>query len=84
MSYLDMARRVLKERKSEDTTKKRTKAPVCVECGAAIDPSEPETWWGLDRVHLDCVKAAWRREWKGKVLPAEAAAYAGSRIALAD
>jgi hypothetical protein len=39
--------------------------PKCPECGAAIFPDEPETWWGLDRVHLDCGKAAWRREWHG-------------------
>jgi hypothetical protein len=41
------------------------KFPTCSECGAVIFPDEPETWWGLDRVHLDCGKAAWRRVWEG-------------------
>jgi hypothetical protein len=38
--------------------------PVCAECGAVISPDEPEAWWGLTRVHLDCGKAAWQRVWK--------------------
>jgi hypothetical protein len=74
MSYLEMARRVLEEqtRESENTTKKRINSPVCVECGVPIGPDEAECWWGLDRVHLACGKAAWQREWKG------AAAHAAS------
>jgi hypothetical protein len=40
------------------------RCPTCVECGAAIGPDEPEAWWGLDRVHLDCGKTAWAREWR--------------------
>jgi hypothetical protein len=48
------------------------RCPTCGECGALIGPDEPECWWGVDRVHLDCGKAAWRREWKGEVLPADA------------
>lgn len=45
------------------------RCPKCAECGAVICPSEPECWWGLDRVHLACGKAAWQRE----VMPADAA-----------
>ena len=77
MSYLAMARRVLNEptREAEKATKETKKVPpsICVECGDAIGSSELECWWGLDRVHVACGKAAWRREWKGEVLPAEAA-----------
>ncbi len=40
--------------------------PVCAECGAVISPDEPEAWWGLNRVHLDCGKSAWQREWKNE------------------
>jgi hypothetical protein len=29
---------------------------------------------GDDRVHLVCGKTAWRREWKGEVMPAGAMA----------
>lgn len=45
--------------------------PVCAECGAAISPDEPEAWWGLNRVHLDCGKAAWQRVWKTEHQTAE-------------
>jgi hypothetical protein len=45
--------------------------PICIECGAAISPDEPETWWGASRVHLACGKAAWAREWKRETPPAE-------------
>jgi TubC N-terminal docking domain len=41
------------------------RCPSCLECGAAIVPAEPECWWGLDRVHVACGKAAWAREWQG-------------------
>jgi hypothetical protein len=37
---------------------------TCRECGAVITPDEPATWWGPDRVHLACGKAAWDREWR--------------------
>ena len=40
--------------------------PLCAECGAVISPDEPEAWWGLNRVHLDCGKSAWQREWKNE------------------
>jgi hypothetical protein len=47
--------------------------PVCCECGAKIiDPVI--TWWGGRPVHLDCEERAWRREWQGAALPADAAA----------
>ena len=45
--------------------------PVCAECGAVISPDEPEAWWGLNRVHLDCGKAAWQRVWKTEDQTAE-------------
>ena len=48
------------------------RCPTCSECGAAIGPDELECWWGLDRVHFSCGKAAWAREWKGDALPADA------------
>jgi hypothetical protein len=50
--------------------------PVCAECGAAISPDEPEAWWGLNRVHLDCGKAAWQRVWKNEDQTAEKARLA--------
>lgn len=50
------------------------RCPKCSECGGVIGPDEPETWWGLDRVHYACGQAAWRREWKGAALPADASA----------
>ena len=50
------------------------RCPTCCECGAAIDPDEPEAWWGTSRVHLSCGKAAWRREWRGELADAPAAA----------
>ena len=50
--------------------------PVCAECGAVISPDEPEAWWGLNRVHLDCGKAAWQRVWKTEDQTAE-----GERLA---
>jgi tubulysin polyketide synthase-like protein len=42
------------------------RCPKCSECGAVIAPGEPECWWGRDRVHGDCGKRAWAREWSGK------------------
>jgi hypothetical protein len=75
MSYLDMARRVLNEqtRENANTAKKaeKVRSLSCVECGHPIDPDEPETWWGLDRVHYACGKAAWATAWKREALPAE-------------
>jgi TubC N-terminal docking domain len=38
--------------------------PSCSECGPIVGPDEPECWWGLSRVHLECGKAAWEREWR--------------------
>jgi hypothetical protein len=49
-------------------------SPKCCECGAAIGPADPECWWGLDRVHLDCGKRASARERQGEVLPTDAPA----------
>jgi hypothetical protein len=47
--------------------------PVCCECAAKI--IEPLcAWWGGRPVHLDCGERAWRREWKGRALPADAPA----------
>jgi tubulysin polyketide synthase-like protein len=48
------------------------RCPTCCECGAVIGPADPECWWGLDRVHLDCGKRASAREWQGEVLPTDA------------
>lgn len=45
--------------------------PACVECGAAIGPDDPECWWGVARVHGDCGRRAWARQWKGEALPAD-------------
>ena len=45
--------------------------PVCAECGAVITREEPEAWWGLNRVHLDCGKSAWEREWRNEDQTAE-------------
>lgn len=61
----------LRERKPEILEAARC-CPTCCDCGAVIGPDEPETWWGLDRVHLDCGEAAWRRVWRGESLPADA------------
>jgi hypothetical protein len=47
------------------------RCPNCTECGAVIAPGEPECWWGRDRVHGDCGRRAWAREWKGKAPPAD-------------
>lgn len=50
------------------------RCPTCAECGAVISPDEPKAWWGVDRVHVDCGKAAWGREWRGDAAPASAKA----------
>ena len=47
------------------------RCPTCCECGAAIGPDEPECWWGVARVHIDCGRCAWAREWRGETLPAD-------------
>jgi hypothetical protein len=47
------------------------RCPTCVECGAAIAPGEAECWWGVARVHVDCGRRAWARQWKGEALPAD-------------
>jgi hypothetical protein len=47
--------------------------PACCECGAKI-PDCVTAWWGGQPVHVDCGEAAWRREWKGEVPPADASA----------
>jgi hypothetical protein len=46
------------------------RCPTCSECGAAI--VEPSAWWGGEPVHVECGNAAWRCEWKGEVLAADA------------
>ena len=46
------------------------RCPTCAECGAAI--VEPvATWWGGSAAHYACGEAAWAREWRGEVLPAD-------------
>ena len=45
--------------------------PTCPECGAAIGPDEPECWWGVARVHIECGRCAWAREWRRETLPAD-------------
>lgn len=47
--------------------------PACVECGAKILDCVA-AWWGGQPVHVDCGERAWRREWRGEVLPAAASA----------
>jgi hypothetical protein len=78
MSYLDMVRRLTEASVPEapKVAKKAKEVPAtrCTECGKAINPDDPETWWGTDRVHLDCGKAAWRRKWRGELADAPAAA----------
>jgi hypothetical protein len=78
MSYLDIVRRLTEASvpQTPEVAKKEKKVPAtrCVECGHQIGPDEPETWWGLDRVHRDCGERAWRREWRGAALPAPALA----------
>jgi hypothetical protein len=34
---------------------------TCSECGRPIGADEPETWWGVNRVHGHCGEEAWRR-----------------------
>jgi hypothetical protein len=63
----------LRQRKREILEAARH-CPTCCKCGAAIGPADPECWWGVDRVHLDCGKRASAREWQGEVLPADAPA----------
>jgi len=78
MSYLDMVRRLTDSGvpKTPEIAKEAEKVPPppCVECGDPIASDEPECWWGLHRVHLDCGKAAWRREWRGELADAPGAA----------
>ena len=71
MSYLDLVRGLTEDSaaKAPKVAKKAKEVPlpVCGECGDAIGPSEPECWWGLDRVHLSCGQAAWARAWRPEV-----------------
>ena len=78
MSYLSMVRELTEANVPEPpkVAKKAKEVPAtrCIECGHSIGQADPECWWGLDRVHLACGQAAWRREWRGAVPAVDAPA----------